>query len=283
MNIEVENLTKTFDEFKLDDISLKIRKGKIVGLIGENGAGKTTLIKCILDVMHRDSGNVSLFEKKYEGSLKDDIGVVFDNSFINETFNIKDINLIMKNIYSKWDSKLFFKYMKEYNIPLKKEIKRLSTGMKKKIEIAVALSHHPKMLILDEPTSGLDPVIRSEVLEMFEDFVTNKENSILLSTHITSDLEHIADDVIFISHGKIIFNKPLKEIREDYTMLELTHEEYEKFPKDIIIRAKKNRLDYQILIHKKDMKKSFDKYIKNITTLDDIMLLYIKGENVCED
>ena len=199
MNIEVKNLTKTFEEFKLDDITLQIPKGKIVGLIGENGAGKTTLIKCILDVMHADKGEVILFDKKYQGSLKDDIGVVFDNSFINETFNIKDINLIMKNIYTKWDSALFFKYMKEYHIPLKKEIKRLSTGMKKKIEIAVALSHHPKLLILDEPTSGLDPVIRSEVLDMFQDFVTDSENSILLSTHITSDLEHIADDVIFIS------------------------------------------------------------------------------------
>lgn len=280
MNIEVENLTKTFEEFKLDDITLNIPKGKIVGLIGENGAGKTTLIKCILDVMHRDSGNIKLFGSDYKGSLKDDIGVVFDNSFINETFNIKDINLIMNNIYTKWDSKLFFKYMKEYNIPLKKEIKRLSTGMKKKIEIAVALSHHPKLLILDEPTSGLDPVIRSEVLDMFQDFVTNKENSILLSTHITSDLEHIADDVIFISHGKIIFNKPLKDIKEEYIMLELEHSEYDKFNKNIIIRAKKNRLDYQILIHKSDMKKTYEKYIKNITTLDDIMLLYIKGEEL---
>ncbi len=283
MNIEVKNLTKTFEEFTLDDIILKIPKGKIVGLIGENGAGKTTLIKCILDVMHADKGEVTLFDKKYQGSLKDDIGVVFDNSFINETFNIKDINLIMKNIYTNWDSKLFFKYMKEYHIPLKKEIKRLSTGMKKKIEIAVALSHHPKLLILDEPTSGLDPVIRSEVLDMFQDFVTDKNNSILLSTHITSDLEHIADDVIFISHGKIIFNKPLKDIKEEYIMLELTHEEYDKFKKNIIIRAKKNRLDYQILIHKKDMLKSYEKYIKNITTLDDIMLLYIKGVSICED
>lgn len=283
MNIEVKNLTKTFEEFMLDDITLEIPKGKIVGLIGENGAGKTTLIKCILDVMHADKGTVTLFGKDYQGSLKDDIGVVFDNSFINETFNIKDINLIMKNIYSNWDSKMFFKYMKDYQIPLKKEIKRLSTGMKKKIEIAVALSHHPKLLILDEPTSGLDPVIRSEVLDMFQDFVNDKNNSILLSTHITSDLEHIADDVIFISHGKIIFNKPLKDIKEEYIMLELTHEEYENFKKDIIIRAKKNRLDYQVLIHKKDMIKSYEKYIKNITTLDDIMLLYIKGVSVCED
>ncbi len=280
MNIEVKNLNKSFEDFSLNNISIKVPKGKIVGLIGENGAGKTTLIKCILDVMHKDSGEVLLFGKEYKGILKDDIGCVFDDSFMNQTFNIKDINLIMKNIYSNWDSKKFFKFMKDYNIPLKKEIKRLSTGMKKKIEIAVALSHNPKLLILDEPTSGLDPIIRSEILDMFQDFVEDKEHSVLLSTHITSDLEHIADDVIFISKGSIIFDKPLKEIKEKYVMLELSHDEFDKFDKDIIIRYKKNRLDYQVLIDKKDMNKKYDKYIKGITSLDDIMLLYIKGETL---
>ena len=150
--------------------------------------------------------------------------------------------------------------------------------MKKKIEIATCISRHPKVLILDEPTSGLDPVMRSEVLDMFEDFVSNKENSILLSTHITSDLEHIADDVIFISNGELIFDKPLKEIKESYIILELEKDEFKNFNKKEIIRYKENRLDYQILINKKNMKKSYDKYIKNITTLDDIMLLYIRGK-----
>ncbi len=152
--------------------------------------------------------------------------------------------------------------------------------MKKKVEIATALSHHPKLLILDEPTSGLDPIIRSEILDMFEDYVSNGENSILLSTHITSDLEHIADDVIFISKGKVIFDRPLQDIKNDYVMLELTFEEFDQFPKQDIIRKKKNRLDYQILIHKKSMKKNYEKYQKKFTTLDDIMLLYIKGEEV---
>lgn len=280
MNIEVNNLNKSFEDFSLNNISIRVPKGKIVGLIGENGAGKTTLIKCILDVMHKDSGSVLLFDKEYQGILKDDIGCIFDDSFVNQTFTINDIDLIMKNIYSKWSSKKFFNYMKEFNIPKKKEIKRLSTGMKKKVEIATALSHNPKMLILDEPTSGLDPIIRSEILDMFQDFVENKENSVLLSTHITSDLEHIADDVIFISKGNIIFDRPLKEIRDTYIVLEMEHNEFDKFNKDIIIKFKKNRLDYQVLIDKKDMKKSFEKYIKNITSLDTIMLLYIKGEEV---
>lgn len=282
MNIEVNNLCKNFEEFKLDNVSIKVPKGKIVGLIGENGAGKTTMIKCFLNVMYKDSGTVKLFDQEYDDILKDDIGVVFDNSFINESYNVKDLNLIMKNIYKNWDSKLFFKYIKDYKLPLKKEIKKLSSGMKKKLEIATALSHHPKLLILDEPTSGLDPVIRSEVLDMFQDFVYNNDNSILLSTHITSDLEHIADDIVFISEGKIIFDEPLKEIKEKYIILELTKEEFPDFDKNVIIRYKENRLDFLVLIDKKDMKKSYNKYIKNITTLDDIMLLYIRGVK-CED
>lgn len=278
MNIEVKNLNKHFDEFNLSDISINLPKGKIVGLIGENGAGKTTLLKCILNVMHKDSGEVKLFGVPYNDSLKEDIGVVFDDSFLNETFTIMDINLIMKNIYKKWDSDLFFKYIKSFKLPKNKEIKKLSTGMKKKIEIATCISRHPRVLILDEPTSGLDPVMRSEVLDMFQDFVSNNENSILLSTHITSDLEHIADDVIFISNGKLIFDSPLKEVKESYIILELSKDEFKKFNKKDIIRYKENRLDYQVLINKKNMKKEYKKYVKDLTRLDDIMLLYIRGE-----
>ena len=264
MNIEVNNLNKEFDTFSLKNINLKVEPGKIVGLIGENGAGKTTLIKCILNIMNIKSGEIKLFNQPYQDLLKEDIGVVLDDAFINLSYNVKDLNLIMKNIYKKWDSKLFFKYMQEYKIPLKKEIKKLSTGMRKKVEIAVCLAHKPKILILDEPTSGLDPVMRSEVLDMFQDFVNNKENSILLSTHITSDLEHIADDIIFISNGQIIFDKPLKDIKEDYIMLELSKEEYINFNKKDIIRYKENRLDYQVLIQKKNMKKEYQKFIKSI-------------------
>lgn len=278
MNIEVNNLVKKFDEFELKNISIEVPKGKIVGLIGENGAGKTTLIKCILNSVVKDSGEIKLFDSDYLDSLKEDIGVVYDDSFMIELYNAKDINLIMKNVYKNWDSELFFKYMKEYKIPIKKQLKNLSTGMKKKVEIAAALSHHPKLLILDEPTSGLDPVIRSEVLDMFQNFVNNKENSILLSTHITSDLEHIADNVIFISNGSIIFDKELKEIRNEYIVLELDKEEFKDFDKESVIRYKENRLDYQVLINRSNFKKEYEKYIKNITTLDDIMLLYIRGE-----
>lgn len=282
MNIEVKNLNKSFKDFSLNDINISIPKGKIVGLIGENGAGKTTLIKCIMNVMNRDSGDIKIFNDKLNDNMKNDIGIIFDDSFMIENYTLKDINLISKGIYKNWDEEMYYNYLNSFKINKNKQFKYLSTGMKKKIEIAVALSHHPKLLILDEPTSGLDPIIRSEVLDMFVEFVQNKENSILLSTHITSDLEHIADDIIFISNGSIIFDKPLKEIKENYILLELTKEEYKKFNKKHIIRYKENRLDYQVLISKENMNKSYEKYIKNITTLDDIMLLYIRGVT-CED
>ena len=281
-NLEVKNLNKSFKEFSLKDVNIKVPTGKIVGLIGENGAGKTTIIKCVLDAMAKDSGDVSLFGQPYNYKLKDDIGIVYDDSFVNESFTIRDLNLIMKNTYSKWDQRLFYKYIKEFNIPYKKEIKRLSTGMRKKVEIAACISHHPRLLILDEPTSGLDPVIRSEILDMFQEFVEDKKNSILLSTHITSDLEHIADDVIFISKGRIIFDEPLKKVKEDYIVIELSKSEFKEFNKKDITRYKENRNDYQVLIEKKNMKKEYNKYIKNITTLDDIMLLYIRGAK-CAD
>ena len=281
-NLEVKNLNKSFKEFSLKNVNIKVPAGKIVGLIGENGAGKTTIIKCVLDAMAKDSGEVKLFGKDYNYKLKDDVGIVYDDSFINESFTIKDLNLIMKNTYSKWDQRLFYKYIKEFNIPYKKEIKKLSTGMRKKVEIAACISHHPRLLILDEPTSGLDPVIRSEILDMFQEFVEDKNNAILLSTHITSDLEHIADDVIFISKGSIVFDEPLKNVKEDYIVIELTKDEFKKFNKKDITRYKENRNDYQVLIEKKNMKKEYNKYIRNITTLDDIMLLYIRGA-ICED
>ena len=282
MNIEVKHLNKQLDEFKLDDVSIKVPKGKIVGLIGENGAGKTSLIKCILNAMHKDSGKVLLFGKEYDNDLKDLIGVVYDDSFVNETFMISDIDMIMGNIFKNWDSKMFNNYIKEYKIPVNKEFKKLSTGMKKKVEIAVAISHHPKVLILDEPTSGLDPVIRSEVLDMFQNFVDNTDNSILLSTHITSDLEHIADDVIFITKGKIIFDQKLKDIKKNYIILEPEKEEFKNIDKKDIIRYKENRLDYLVLVNKGNMKEEYNKYVRNITTLDNIMLLYIRGEE-CKD
>ena len=172
--IEVKGLSKKYNTFSLDNINLVVPKGYIVGLIGENGAGKSTTIKSILNLIQKDSGTIQIFNQdhaKHEKELKEDIGIVFDESHFPEQLTGKDLNLIMKNIYRNWDTPLYMNYLHQFNIPEKKIIKEFSRGMKTKLSLAVALAHHPKLLILDEPTSGLDPIVRNEILDIFLDFI----------------------------------------------------------------------------------------------------------------
>ena len=214
-NLEVKNLRKKYNGFELKDINLELPKGMIMGLIGENGAGKTTTIKSILNLIKIDKGEIKIFGlniKENEKKIKEDIGVVLDDGFFSEYLNPADINKIMRKMYKNWDEKLYFKYLEDFKLPKNKISKEFSSGMKMKLKIAVALSHHPKLLILDEPTSGLDPVARSEILDIFQDFIQNEDNSIFVSSHITSDLEHIADYITFINEGKIVLSKTRDEL-----------------------------------------------------------------------
>ncbi len=286
--IEIKDLVKNYDsKFKLGEINLNIPSGMIIGLIGENGAGKTTLIKSILNILHPNNGSIKIFNKdskKEENMIKEEVGVVLDDMFFPEILYVKDIHSIMKGVYKNWDSELFFNYLKEFDINLSKQIKSLSKGMRKKLEIATALSHHPKLLILDEPTSGLDPVIRNEVLEIFLKFISDEEHTILLSTHITSDLEHIADRIIFIDKGKIILEDSRDNIMDDYALLKCDIQDFEKIEKEDILSYIKNRYDYTILV--KDIEKKKRKYencVFDKITLEDLMVLMIKGEKVCSD
>jgi len=197
--LEIKNLTKRYKDFKLKNVSLELPKGMIMGFIGENGAGKTTTIKSILNIINDYTGEIKVFgldNKKYDKVIKEDIGVVLDDMFFPEILNPMDINAIMKEVYVNWDSNIYFKYLNKFSLPKNNKIKTFSKGMRKKLEIVVSLSHHPKLLILDEPTSGLDPVARNEVIDIFQDFIQNEECSILLSSHITTDLEHIADYIV---------------------------------------------------------------------------------------
>ncbi len=284
--IEIKNLKKKYDaKFELGEIDITIPKGVIVGLIGENGAGKTTLIKSMLNIIKIDNGEIKIFEKDYkkeEKSIKEDIGVVLDNMFFPELLNAKDINNSMKDVYQNWDSKLYFSYLKEFNLPDNKSLKSMSKGMRKKLEIVVAISHKPKLLILDEPTSGLDPIVRAEVLEIFQKFIEDEENSILLSTHITSDLEHIADEIIFIDKGKKILQKSRDEIIDNYGVLKCDIDYFSNIDKKDIVAYKKAKYAYEILVDNKE--KASSKYkdcIIDKITLEDLMLLIIKGEKVC--
>ena len=281
--IEIKKLKKRYDNnFELGEINLDIPTGYVIGLIGENGAGKTTLIKSILNIINTDTGKIKIFNKdskEYDYLIKEDIGVVLDDMFFPEILTANDINSIMKDIYKNWDKELFYKYLNDFKLPSNKRIKALSKGMRKKLEIATSLAHHPKLLILDEPTSGLDPIIRDDILDLFLDFIKDEEHTILFSTHITSDLEHIADEIIFIDNGKIILNKSKDELLDNYGILKCDIESFNKIYKEDIISYRKNKYNYEILVSDKNkMKKKYKDYIIDKITLDELMILIVKGE-----
>ena len=282
-SIEIRNLVKNYsDKFTLGEINLDIPSGIIIGLIGENGAGKTTLIKSILNIIRLDKGNIKIFGKDIkinESEIKENIGVVLDNMFFPELLMPKDINSIMKDVYKNWDEQLFNKYLSEFKLKNNQSIKSMSKGMRKKLEIATALSHHPKLLILDEPTSGLDPVVRNEVLDIFLDFIQDEEHTILLSTHITSDLEHIADKIIFINQGKVVLDQSRDDLLDNYGILKCDVDKFDTISKDDIIAYKKNKYDYEILVNDiNKIKKKYKDFIVDKITLEELMVLMIKGE-----
>lgn len=215
--LEVNNLCKTYDSFSLKNINLELPKGTIMGLVGENGAGKSTTIKSILNLINTNNGTVKIFGldmKEKEIEIKEDIGIVLDEGFFSEYLTPLDINDIMTNIYKNWSKESFLKYLEDFKLPKDKTSKEFSTGMKMKLKIAVALAHKPKLLILDEPTSGLDPIARQDILDIFQDFIQDEEHSVLVSSHITSDLETIADYISFINNGQIVLSKTRDELMD---------------------------------------------------------------------
>ena len=280
--IKVKNLNKKYEGFELKNISVEIPEGSIVGLIGENGAGKTTTIKSILNII-KSEGEIQVFGKNIkqnEKEIKSKLGVVLDDSFLSEYLTPKKINSIMKNFYNTWDKKLFENYIKIFKLPENKMIKDFSSGMKMKLKIATAISHKPQILILDEPTSGLDPIVRNEILDIFRQFIAEDEKrSILISTHITTDLEHISDYIMFIKNGEITLNLPTSEILENYGIIKCDEKDFSKIAKEDYEYYRKEKYQYEVLVNNKKMIKS--KY--GISTIDkasieDIMLFYIKGE-----
>lgn len=280
--IVVKNLRKNYKDFQLKDISFSVPKGCIMGFVGENGAGKTTTLKGILNLINRDGGSVEIFGMdniKDEKKIKEDIGVVFDECCFYDSLNPKESSKIMKRIYKNWDEKIFNDYLKKFQIPDKKIIKEFSKGMKMKLSIAIALSHKPKLLIMDEATSGLDPIVREEILDIFLDFIQDEEHSILMSTHITGDLDKIADYITFINNGEIIFSKSKDELSYNMGIVKCEKKEFENIDKDFIVSYRKNNFGYEILTNKKEM--FIDKYqdiVVDKASIEDIMLFYIRGE-----
>ncbi|MDD6794689.1 MAG: ABC transporter ATP-binding protein, partial [Clostridiaceae bacterium] len=266
----------------LDNISLNIPKGSIVGFIGENGAGKTTTIKAILNLISRNSGEINIFgldNIKYEEKIKEEIGTVLDDCFFYPDFNATAIKKVMKNTYRNFDEKLFNEYLDKFKLPKNKAIKELSKGMNMKLKIAVALSHKPKLLILDEPTSGLDPIVRNEILDIFYDFIQDEEHSILLSSHITTDLEKIADYITFIDSGKIILSKTKDELIYKYGVIKCSEKDFRNIDKNDVVAYRKNDFSYEVLISdKNEIKRKYPSMIIDNTSLEDIMLFLVRGE-----
>lgn len=280
--IEVRNLTKEYENFKLENVSFNVGKGTIMGFIGENGAGKSTTIKAILNLIKKDNGLITVLGKEInrnEKGIKNELGIALNDGNFNEKLNVKAINKIMKNIYKRWDGDVFYKYIEKFNIDTSKKIEEFSKGMKMKLSIAIALSHKAKILILDEATSGLDPVARDEVLDILMEFIQNEENSILMSSHITSDLEKIADYITFIHNGKIIFSENKDKLIYDMGVVKCTEKQFKTIEVQDRMFYKKGIFNYEVLIDNRDeFSKKYPSLVINNSNLEEIMLFYIKGD-----
>ena len=276
----VSGLTKTYQDFVLDHVSFTVPSGSIVGLIGENGAGKSTTINAALGLIQKEDGVVSILDKEeLDGDIKEKIGVVFDGSNYPEILSPRKLNRVMKNIYGTWDEPVYLRLLKQFSLPADKQIKQFSKGMKMKLAISAAFSHHSRLLILDEATSGLDPVVRDDILDMLLDFVQDEEHSILVSSHITSDLEKVADYIVFIHEGKVVFEKPKDELVEQYGIIKCGAAQFDALDKSDIISYRKMDYEWQILVSDRErMQKKYPKALVVPATIDEIMLLYVKGE-----
>ena len=278
----VNGLTKKYRDFVLDGVSFSVPCGTIVGLIGENGAGKSTTINAILSLIKKDAGTISILGKQEEdidNSIRNQIGVVFDGSNYPDVLSAKKLNNVFKKIYGAWDENRFFSLLREMSLPTGKKIKDFSKGMKMKLSIAVAFSHNSKLLILDEATGGLDPVVRDDILDMFLDFVQDESNSILVSSHITSDLEKVADYIVFIHKGKVVFCKSKDELRYKYGIIRCGAAQFDAIDKDEVIAYRKQDYEWEVLIADRDLaQRKYPKAVIDPATIDEIMLLYVKGE-----
>lgn len=283
--LELKNVSKKYADFELLNINFNVLKGSILGLIGSNGAGKTTTIKLILNLIKRNSGDITIFgldNIKNEKEIKENIGIVFNENCFHQDLKPFQINNILKNIYKVWESNKFYNYLSQFQIPKNKTIKTFSTGMKMKLSLAAALSHPTKLLILDEPTSGLDPVIRNEILDILLEYIQDEEKSIILSSHITSDLEKISDYIVLLNDGKIEFNESKESLLEHYKIIKGTKEQLKNANEKDFISIRISQFSFEALIY--STPKIMNKY-KNFTfdkaNIEDIMLFFARSDKIC--
>lgn len=277
--IEIKNLTKKYDGFTLDNVSFEVPKGSIMGFIGQNGAGKTTTINSLLNIIKWDSGEIKLLGKEmpqYENEVKEQMAAIFDVLPFNDDLSAKQLTKIMRGIWKEWDEESFKNYLERFQLPYTKKFGQFSKGMKMKLQIAAGLSHKAKLLIMDEATTGLDPVVRNEILDIFLEYLQDEDNSILMSSHITSDLEKVADMVTFIDKGKILLTGIKDEILENHGVVKCSKNDFRDFEREDYISARVTDFGAEIMVSDRD--KTSRKYsgaVIDKTTLEEIMLFYV--------
>ncbi len=277
--LELRGVKRGFPGFKLDDISFSLPKGYIMGLVGPNGAGKTTTIQLILNMLERDAGEILVFGKdniKSESVIKQDIGVVFDTTFYVDTWTVKDTENAVSVFYENWDHDLFNEMIKDFDLQTNKKVKELSRGMQMKLMLACAFSHDAKLLILDEPTSGLDPVIRDEFLETLQEYIKDGERSVLFSTHITTDLERVADYITLINQGRVIYTGSMVGLMNSYRLIKGRARDLTTELEKIILGLRKTDMGFEGLIDAKEAAQ-YKNCVLDAATIDDIVIGMSKG------
>ena len=273
---EIINLNKAYKGFALKNVSLSLPKGYIMGFVGANGAGKSTTMGCLLGMIKPDSGSIKIFDKDIKNITaadKEKIGIVMDGCPFAEVLNIKDIRRIVSSIYRTFDKAKFDSLIGRFSLPENKPVKDFSTGMRAKLNIAVALSHNAQLLVLDEATSGLDPVVRDEILDILQDFVCDENRSILISSHITSDLEKICDYIAFIRNGQIVFVENKDDLKEKYALIHCTKQQFETVDTAAVVGAKYTEYNVTALVLKEAVK---DGFVAEKPSIEDIMLYSTK-------
>lgn len=277
--IEIKGLTKKYDGFTLDNVNMCVPKGSIMGFIGQNGAGKTTTIRSMLNIIKPDAGEIRMLGLDYlkdEVAVKEQISAVFDELPFHDDLNAKHINIILKDVFREWNSDTFKGYLDRLQLPEKKKIGQFSKGMKMKLQIAAALSHNAKLLIMDEATTGLDPVVRNEILDIFLEFLQEEDHSILMSSHITTDLEKVADSVTFIDKGKILISGYKDDILESHGVIKCGKSDYKDIAPEDIISARLNEFGAEVMVADREAcMRKYSGAVIDGTTLEEIMLFYV--------
>lgn len=280
--LEIRDLSKDYGDFLLDKISFSLPRGVIMGLIGENGAGKSTTINCILNEIQKSGGEIRIFGKDHiadEIEIRDKLGIVFDENHFPDIFSPSEIGRMMSGVYSRWEWPVYRQFLEKFELPEEKKIKDFSKGMKVKMAFAVALSHNAELLILDEATGGLDPVIRDDVLDMLLDFVQDESHSVLVSSHIISDLEKVADYITFLHKGKLVFTHEKDELIDNYGVVSCGAVIFDLLDKSEIIAYRREEFQFKVLVkNRRKAAKEYPEAIVSPATIEEIMLFYVKGE-----